>query len=111
MYQSTMFNAVPAVAAMPDKLELKPERVQQLARQLGWEESEGVGLHRSRKFHSVIETEAYAAFALKVAGRRRQPVTVSVTGRQVTIALSGRTGSSKSAGITNAVYALACALG
>lgn len=112
MDQSTMLNVVPAVAAMPDRLELKPERVQELARQLGWEESEGVpGLHRSRMFHSFIEAEAYAAFVFKMAGRRRQPVTVNVTGRQVSIALQGRTGRNKASGITNAVYTLACALG
>ena len=104
---------VPAVAGMPDKLELKPERVQQMiARQLGWTERKSVrGIHRTRTFGNPVEAEAFAAFALKAAGRRRQPVTVSQSGRQVAITLKGRPGRGAAAGLTDAVYALACVLG
>jgi hypothetical protein len=103
---------MPMVSAMPDKLELKPERVQQqLARLLGWEEREGVGIQRSRKFASPYEAQAFAAFVLKVAGRRRQPVTVGQSGTKISITLQGRPGRGNTAGLTDAVYALACALG
>jgi len=96
-----------------DRLELKPERVQEaMARQLGWGEREGMlGIHRAREFASSIEAEAFVAFVFRVAGRRRQPVTVSQTGRKVSITLTGRAGWRGGNGITSAVYKLACALG
>lgn len=101
------------VPVMPDKLELKPERVQEeMARQLGWAKREGMpGIHRARKFASYLEAEAFAAFVVKVAAHRRQPVTVSQTGRKVNLTLTGRPGRHRAAGLTNAVYGLACVLG
>ncbi|HEX5715108.1 MAG TPA: hypothetical protein VF179_03045 [Thermoanaerobaculia bacterium] len=98
---------------LPDKLELKPERVQQeMARQLGWAERKSVrGIHRTRVFDNPVEAEAFAAFALKAARRRRQPVTVSQWEGQVSITLKGRAGRGIEAGLTDAVYDLACVLG
>jgi pterin-4a-carbinolamine dehydratase len=97
----------------PDKLELKPERVQEeMARQLGWAKREGMlGIHRARKFASYLEAEAYVAFVFRMAAHRRQPVTVTQSGRKVSITLTGRPGRHRTAGITNAVYDLACVLG
>ena len=102
-----------AIPEAPDKLQLKPERVQQeMARQLGWATREGMpGIHRARKFASYLEAEAFVAFVFKVAAQRRQPVSVTQSGRKVGITLTGRPGSHRAAGLTNAVYALACALG
>lgn len=99
------------VAAMPDKAELKPERVQQmLARMLGWEERDGVpGLHRVRGFASGTEAEAYGGLVLRLAARRRQRVDVGLWGKQVHVTIQGRPG--RKAGFTDAVYSLACALG
>lgn len=96
-----------------EKLELKAERVQQqIARLLGWGEREGaLGIHRARQFASHIEAEAFAAFVFKVASRRRQPVSVSQAGTKVSITLQGRPGRGYAAGLTDAVYDLACALG
>jgi hypothetical protein len=98
---------------LPDKLELKPERVQQeMARQLGWVERKSVrGIHRTRVFDNPVEAEAFAAFALKAGCRRQQPITVSQSERQVSIILKGRAGRGIEAGLTDAVYALACVLG
>lgn len=108
----TVEEAMPA-GRQPDRLELKAERVQEsFARQLGWSKRKGVpGIHRSRKFHSAGEAAAYAVFALQLAGRRGQPVTVSQAGRKVTIALTGRPGRGVTAGLTDSVYTLASALG
>lgn len=118
MSQQTMLNVeqvkepMPVLLGMPERLELKPERVQQLALRLGWEEREGAaGIHRRRKFANAVEAEAYAAFVLKAAALRRQPVTVGFKGRKVSIELQGRPGRGKTSGLTDAVYALACALG
>jgi hypothetical protein len=101
------------MSSVPEKLELKPERVQQeMARHLGWFERKSVsGIHRTRTFDDSVEAEAFAAFALKAAGRRRQPVTVSQSEREVSIRLKGRPGRGATAGLTDAVYALACVLG
>ncbi|MFL6200105.1 MAG: hypothetical protein ACJ76J_13075 [Thermoanaerobaculia bacterium] len=100
-----------ALAMLPDKAELKPERVQQqLARLLGWEERpDWPGLHRIRRFASGMESEAYAGLVLKLATRRRQQVRVDLSGKQVHVTIQGRPG--RKAGFTDAVYDLACALG
>lgn len=100
------------VAVMPDKAHLKVERVQQtLARVLGWEERPGTpGLHRVRGFASGMESEAYAGLVFRLAARRRQQVSVHLTGKQVHVTIQGRPGRNK-AGFTDAVYSLACALG
>ena len=102
-----------AIPDAPDKLELKPERVQEeMARQLGWAKREGMlGIHRARKFASYLEAEAYAAFVFKMAAHRRQPVTVSQSGAKVSITLTGRPGRHRASGITNAVDDLAWVLG
>lgn len=101
------------IPSAPDKLELKPERVQEeMARQLGWAKREGMlGIHRARKFASYLEAEAYVAFVSKVAAHRRQPVTVSQSGAKVSITLTGRPGRHRASRLTNAVYDLACVLG
>lgn len=100
-------------AQLPDKLELKPERVQQeMARQLGWVERKSVrGINRTRVFDNPVQAEAFAAFALKAGRRRQQPITISQSERQVSITLKGRAGRGIEAGLTDAVYALACVLG
>lgn len=99
------------MAVMPDKANLKPERVQQtLARMLGWEERPGKpGLHRVRAFASGLESEAYAGLVLKLATRRRQQVSIDLSGKQVHVTIQGRPG--RKAGYTDAAYDLACALG
>ena len=101
------------IPGMPDKLELKPERVQEVvAQQLGWAKREGMpGIHRARKFASYLEAEAFVAFVVKAAAHRRQPVTVSQTGRKVSMTLTGRPGRNRGAGLNKAVYDLACVLG
>lgn len=101
------------IPGAPDKLELKAERVQEeMARQLGWAKREGMpGIHRARKFASHLEAEAFVAFVFKVAAHRRQPVSVTQSGRKVSITLTGRPGSYRASGPTNAVYDLASVLG
>lgn len=116
MNQYPMLTFKPTQEPIPDaldRLELKPERVQEeMARQLGWAKREGVlGIHRARKFASHLEAEAYVAFVFRMAAHRRQPVTVSQSGAKVSITLTGRPGRHRSSGLTNAVYDLACVLG
>jgi pterin-4a-carbinolamine dehydratase len=116
MNQFKMLTFKPTQEPIPDaldRLELKPERVQEeMARQLGWAKREGMlGIHRARKFASYLEAEAYAAFVFRMAAHRRQPVTVSQSGAKVSITLTGRSGRHRASGITNAVYDLACVLG
>ena len=116
MNQNPMLTFETPQGAIPealDRLELKPERVQEaMAQQLGWAEREGMpGIHRARKFASYLEAEAFVAFVFKVAAQRRQPVAVTQSGRKVGITLTGRPGSHRAAGLTNAVYDLACVLG
>jgi Pterin 4 alpha carbinolamine dehydratase len=103
---------VQSIQSVLEKQHLKPERIQQqMARLLGWEEGKGTpGIYRTRQFGSLAEAEAYAAFAGTAAAARRQKVTFTLAGKQVSIAMQGHPGRSK-AGITDAGYALACVLG
>jgi pterin-4a-carbinolamine dehydratase len=112
-YKMLTFNTQEVIPDAPDKLELKPERVQEeMARQLGWAKRDGMlGIHRARKFASYLEAEAYVAYVFKMAAHRRQPVAVAQSGGKVSITLTGRPGRHRSAGLTNAVYDLACVLG
>lgn len=100
-----------AVGEKPVPGYLKPERIQQqLARMLGWEElPEASGLRRVRRFGSPMEAEAFAGLVFKLAARRQQRVKVALAGKQVQVTIEGRPG--RAAGLTDAVYNLACALG
>lgn len=108
MFQNNLVN----VSGL-DRLELKPERVQEaIARELGWAERKGVrGIHRTREFADHIEAEHFVAFASKIAGRRRQPMTIQQAGRKVTITLKGLPGRGFKSGLNENVFALAVALG
>jgi len=96
-----------------EKLELKPERVQEMiARQLGWSDKKGkAGIHRVREFADHIEAEHFVSYAAKIAGRRKQPMTIIQSGRKVTVTLKGKPGRGRFAGVNEAVYNLAVALG
>jgi pterin-4a-carbinolamine dehydratase len=74
----------------PERMHLKPERVQQLLRELpGW--SLGAGgraIERSRQFTSVDEAAEFVGLAGQLATSQRQPVTIALAGRNVSLALT-----------------------
>ena len=97
----------------PERMHLKPERVQQLLRELpGWRLGAGGGaIERSRQFASVTDAAEFVGLAGKLAMSRRQPVTIALAGRNVTLALTGHPIKGCTGGLTNPVFRLAAVLG
>jgi hypothetical protein len=102
-----------AVVVKPEKAWLKAERVQEFLRDLpGWEAcSEVCGIRRLREFQCAAEAEAFAGFALKLAARRKRPVSVRLAGRQVFVTLWGNPALISMGGLTEAMFNLAGELG
>lgn len=98
---------------VPERMQLKPERVQQLLRELpGW--SLGAGgraIERSRQFKSVAEAVEFVGLAGRLAASRRQPVTIALAGRNVSIALAGHPLKGCTGGLTHPVFRLAGMIG
>ena len=98
---------------VPERMHLKPERVQQLLRELpGW--SLGAGgnaIERSRQFTSVAEAAEFVGIAGKLAASQRQPVTIALAGRNVSLALTGHPLKGCTGGLTHPVFRLAGMLG
>ena len=98
---------------MPEKLELKPERVQQmLARIPRWGlKSDGLGIERIRKHASNKGAAEFAALVCKLASTQRQPVTVGLEGRKVVVTLTGHPVRGCTGGLTDPVFHLAELIG
>lgn len=114
-------NPVPAVVpvdglapeAMRIVMRLKPERVQQLLAKLpGWKlRQDGRGIENVRGFTSARAARSFVGHVCKLADSRRQPVTVRLAGKQVSITLQGHPAKGCTGGINGAVFNLAGKIG
>jgi pterin-4a-carbinolamine dehydratase len=97
----------------PQRMHLKPERIQQLLQELpGWSLGEtGYAIERKRKFKSVDEAAEFVGLAGRLAGFQRQPVTIVLAGRSVSLTLTGHPLKGCCGGLTNPVFRLAGMLG
>ena len=113
MQHSEQMEQQKAVADGPERLELKPERVQQLLLKLpGWRLGrEGRAIERRRQFTSLAEAQAFVARVGKLATRHRQPVTIGLSGKRVNVSLAGHPVKRRAGGLTNEVFNLAGLLG
>jgi pterin-4a-carbinolamine dehydratase len=112
--QQTSESRKPATfAATPERMRLKPERIQQLLLELpGWKL--GVGgrvIVRRRELGSPAEAAEYAGLAGKLAACQRQPVTIALAGTRVVLTLAGHPIKGCTGGLTNPVFRLAAILG
>lgn len=98
---------------IPERMHLKPERVQQLLLGLpGWNLGAGGGaIERSRQFSTVAEAAEFVGFAGRLATAQRQPVTIALAGRIVSLALTGHPVKGCTGGLTHPVFRLAGLLG
>jgi pterin-4a-carbinolamine dehydratase len=98
---------------VPERMHLKPERVQQLLRELpGWRlGSSGCAIERTRSFQSVADAAEFVGLAGKLATAQRQPVTIGLAGRNVSLALTGHPLKGCTGGLTHPVFRLAGILG
>lgn len=101
------------VSNAPERMHLKPERVQQLLRELpGWGLGvSGRAIERSRQFTSVAEAAEFVGVAGTLAMSQRQPVTIALAGRNVALTLTGHPIRGCTGGLTHPVFRLAAMLG
>jgi hypothetical protein len=95
----------------PVRMNLKPERVQELLLGLpGWRLRED-GLECARQFTSPGAAGSFAAMACRLAAQRRQPVGVKLAGGKVVVKLQGHPFHGCVGGITGPVFTLAGLIG
>lgn len=98
---------------VPERMHLKPERVQELLRALpGWSLRTGAkAIERRREFASVDEAAEFVGRAGRLAICQRQPVTIALAGRSVSLTLTGHPLKGCTGGLTHPVFRLAGLLG
>jgi pterin-4a-carbinolamine dehydratase len=99
--------------AAPEKLELKPERVQQaLAKLPSWRLSkDGLSIESERSFATAGRMSSFAAYACRLATKLGQPVTVDLADRTVLVTLPGHPRCGCTGGLTDPVFKLADLIG
>ena len=97
----------------PVRMDLKPERVQQmLARLPGWElHPSGRAIVRVRLFTTEQGAGAFARNACWLGTKLGQPVAVRLAGTEVAIALTGHPVRGCTGGLTAPVFKLASLIG
>lgn len=97
----------------PERMELKPERVQQMLERLpGWElHPGGRAIVRTRLFFTDEGAWTFARSACWLGAKLLQPVTVRLAGKEVTIALTGHPARGCVGGLTGPVFKLAELIG
>ena len=102
-----------ALPGGPVRMDLKPERVQQMLESLpGWAlHSSGRAIVRVRLFSTEQGAGWFALNACSLANRLNQPVAVRLVGKEVTVALTGHPVRGCTGGLTDAVFKLAGRIG
>lgn len=93
----------------PVRMELKPERVQQMLLNLpGWRlREDGRAIETDRLFVTEQTASSFAALACRLARVQRQPLQVSLSGKQVLLTLTGHPVRGCTGGLTAPVFKLA----
>ena len=104
---------VMAIWEGPVKMNLKPERVQELLLRVpGWRlRADGRGLETRRKFTQPSSASTLAAQACRLSMLRNQPVTVKLWNGHVVVTLHGYPGHGCVGGLTEKVFELASLIG
>ena len=100
-------------ADAPVRMDLKPERVQEMLAKLpGWElHPSGCAIVRTRMFTTEQRAGSFARNACWLAAKLRQPMTVRLAGNEVGIALTGHAVRGCTGGLTGNVFNLADLIG
>ena len=98
---------------LPERAELKPERVQQFLLQLpGWKlRAEGRGIQRRRQFGTHAKAQDFVSLVGKLATVLQQPVTIALAGKRVDLILPGHPVKGNAGGLTDVVFNLAGLIG
>ena len=97
----------------PVRMDLKPERVQQMLAKLpGWAlHASGRAILRVRLFATEQRAGSFAHTACWLATKLNQPVAVRLAGKEVTVALTGHPVRGCTGGLTDSVFKLADLIG
>jgi pterin-4a-carbinolamine dehydratase len=111
--EQTTKTQMATVGEGPVRMNLKPERVQQLLGGLpGWRlREDGSGLESARQFTSPGAAGSFAALACRLATQRRQPVKIDLSGGKVVVKLQGHPARGCAGGLTSKVFTLAGLIG
>jgi len=102
-----------AEVAMPEKMHLKPERVQEALLNLpSWKLSQdSLRIESTRRFATESRASSFAAYSCRMASKMGQPLKVDLVGNQVIVALPGHPVRGCTGGLTNPVFKLADLIG
>lgn len=102
-----------ADVAMPEKMYLKAERVQEaLLRLPSWKlRQEGLGIETTRRFAARQTASSFAAYSCRMASKMGQPLKVDIAGEQVTVVLPGHPVRGCTGGLTSVVFKVADLIG
>lgn len=95
----------------PVRMNLKPERVQQLLLAVPSWKLRRDGLETLRRFTTASAASAFAALACRLARCQGQPVMVAVVGGDVVVRLQGKPVRGCTGGVTEPVFRLAGLIG
>src|SRR5215210_6991967 len=98
---------------MPEKMYLKPERVQEaLLRLPSWKLRDGaLGIESSRRFTTSQGAFSFAALSCRLASKMGQPLKVDLVGEQVILVLPGHPVRGCTGGLTSVVFKVADLIG
>lgn len=104
---------VQPVGEAPVKMELKPERIQQLLLRVPeWKLlDDGSGIQRVRPVSDPAKAREVVNRVCRIASVLRQPVSIAMDSREVIVTLKGHPVRGRSGGLTAAVFKLAEILG
>ena len=97
----------------PERMHLKPERVQQALEKLpSWRLSEdGLAIESERTFATTQRTSSFAGYACRLASKLGQPVKIAIAEKTVVVSLAGHPIRGCTGGLTAPVFKLADLIG
>ena len=97
----------------PERMHLKPERVQEALERLpSWRLSEdGLAIESERRFATNQRTSSFAGYACRLASKLGQPVKIDLADQTVLVTLAGHPIRGCTGGLTDPVFKLADLIG
>lgn len=108
-----MIEKIVVDAVLPERLDLKPERVQQALLLLpAWRlRKDGLAIESERTFANGPRATSFAGHACRLANKMGQPVSLDVKGQTVLVTLTGHPVRGCVGGLTSPVFKLADLIG
>lgn len=97
----------------PERMHLKPERVQEALKKLpAWRLGQsGLAIESERRFATTQRASSFAGYACRLASKLGQPVKIDLADRKVVVTLAGHPVRGCTGGLTDPVFKLADLIG